>query len=88
MVPNREFEKLIVNRAPINIMANHVNCYAWAQKNKKRAHLGIHKVNRNSHNTKLVQSRASQLAIRVDSIRYANLFESILFVKTIGLSIH
>jgi len=58
------------------------------KKNKKRAHLGIHKVNRNSHVTNLVQSRASQLAIRVDSIRYANLFESILFVKKIGLSIH
>jgi len=54
------------------------------QKNKKRAHLGIHKVNRNSHVTKLVQSRASQLAIRVDSIRYANLFESILFVKKLA----
>jgi len=33
-------------------------------------------------------SRAFQFAIRIDSIRYANRFESIRFVKKIGLSIH
>jgi len=33
-------------------------------------------------------SRAFQFAIRIDSIRCANLFESIRFVKKIGLSIH
>ena len=32
--------------------------------------------------------RAFQFAIRIDSIRYANRFESIRFVKKIGLSIH
>jgi len=31
--------------------------------------------------------RAFQFAIRIDSIRYANLFESIRFVKKLGLSI-
>ena len=39
-----------------------------------------------------VLGRASQFAIRIDSIRYANQFdslcESIRFVKKIGLSIH
>ena len=33
-------------------------------------------------------TRAFQFAIRIDSIRYANRFESIRFVKKIGLSIH
>ena len=32
--------------------------------------------------------RAFQFAIRIDSIRYANRFESVRFVKKIGLSIH
>ena len=35
-----------------------------------------------------IDSRAFQFAIRIDSIRYANRFESIRFVKKIGLSIH
>ena len=35
-----------------------------------------------------VCAKAFQFAIRIDSIRYANRFESIRLVKKIGLSIH
>ena len=35
-----------------------------------------------------IVARAFQFAIRIDSIRYANRFESIRLVKKIGLSIH
>jgi len=43
---------------------------------------------RHSYSHAVVLARAFQFAIRIDSIRYANRFELIIFVKKIGVSIH